>query len=92
MKREMLHRAATQFPEGIMYPFNEMMGLSGFDAICEFTDMFGGRTVYVPSKRGVFLQSLEEQLKEDYNGYNMINLTRDYRLNQKQVKRLLGLH
>ena len=91
MNNAILRQAALLHPTEILHPYDTIMGLSGFDAICAFTDYFGGRTIYVPCTRTIFADCLEEEARKEFNGYNAQELSRKYGFSDRQMRNRLGL-
>jgi Mor family transcriptional regulator len=71
-------------------PFDAIMDEYGFDAVCLFADMFGGATVYIPNKRTIFKQCLEQEAAKDFlNGATYRTLIQKYGLSERQLRRML---
>lgn len=73
-----------------MQPYDTIMGLHGFDAICAFTEHLGGLTVYVPSMRTIFVRCLEAEVRNDFKGCNLAALSRKYGFTERYLRRMLG--
>lgn len=89
MNELLLKEAAMRHRNEIMTPYDAIMDLNGFDAICAFSDMLGGATVYVPNKRTIFLRCLEMEAVKEFNGGNYLSLSRKYGFSESHLRRML---
>jgi len=87
MDKDILRNAAILHPKKIMYPYDEIIGLEGFDAICAFSEIFGGTTIYVPYVRKIFAECLVEEAAKEYNGYNLTDLSKKYGFSVRGLKK-----
>lgn len=89
MSQEIMKQVALKHKEMIMAPYDIIMDLQGFEAICAFSDMLGGATVYVPNKRTIFLQCLETEARREFDGGNYLSLSRKYGFSESHLRRLM---
>jgi Mor family transcriptional regulator len=89
MRSTFLRRVATLYPSDILEPYDVIMDLNGFDAICAFADYFNGATVYIPSKRTIFYRCLQKEVLKEFNGGNYLDLCRKYGFSERQLRRML---
>ena len=88
---EVLKEAAKKNPTKIAAPFDTMLNSDGFEAICALTEQLGGLTVYVPKIRTIFARCLEIEAKKEYNGRNLIELSKKYGYTERHMRRLVGM-
>jgi len=91
INRQLLKKAALNFPDKIRYPFDAMIDLDGFDAICAMSDVMGGATIHIPQLRQIFHGCLIEQAKVDYfeTGMHLAILARKYGYTERTMRKLL---
>jgi len=90
MDKDILRHAALMHPEKILSPYDEMIGMQGFEAICAFSESFGGSTIYVPFVRKIFAECLVEEAAKEYNGYNLSSLSQKYGFSERWLKKGFG--
>jgi len=90
MDKEILQQAALLHPHEIMHPYDEIIGIAGFEAICAFAEHLGGLTVYVPSVRTIFARCLEEEARKHFTGNNYASLSKKYGFSERHIRRALG--
>jgi len=83
-----MREAAASHPGEIKKPFDAIMNLSGYDAICAFCDMFGGSSVYIPTKTNVFRKCMEHVALDEYDG-NPKKTASKYGFSESQVRKIL---
>ena len=88
MEHNLLKAAVMANPNEILQPYDTIMGLEGFDAICKFAEMLGGLTVYVPHARSIFAGCLEAEVRKEFNGKNIIALAKKYGYSERHVRRM----
>jgi len=73
-----------------MQPYDAIMGLEGFEAVCAFAEHLGGMTVYVPNIRTIFARCLEAEARSEFKGGNFLHLSRKYGFTERHIRRMLG--
>jgi len=89
MSERALREVAKRHQEHILPPYDAMMDMDGFEAICEFVRNFGSSNVYVPSLRTIFGHCFELDIMKHYNGTNVRELVRKYGYSEKFVRNLI---
>ena len=89
MNEHILKKVAVKYNEYILPPYDIIMEMDGFDAICTFSKHFSGTSVYVPSIRTIFRQCLEMEMLNNYNGCNTKELVQNYGFSERHVRKLL---
>ena len=90
MDKSLLRTAAMRHPNEIMQPYDVMLGLDGFDAICAFAEQLGGLTIYVPSARSIFARCIELEAKREFTGSNFTILAKKYGYTERHIRRMVG--
>jgi Mor family transcriptional regulator len=90
MNSDTLRSIAKKYPGDILKPYDDIMNMDGFDAICAFSEYLSGRTIYIPSKKTIFIRCLERAAQKDFDGTNFPILTRRYGLSERHLRRVLG--
>jgi len=89
MNEKSFRDAAEKYQELILQPYDEMMAMDGFEAICAFSKTFSGTSVYVPSLRTIFGQCLEMDILTQHNGTNVRDMVKKYGYSERYVRDLL---
>ena len=89
MNERVLKQAAKRYQDFILPPYDSMMDMDGFDAICAFSKTFSGTSVYVPSLRTIFGQCLEKEMLNAWNGANLRELVQKYGFSERHVRDLV---
>ena len=89
MTDESLMDAALKFPGLIMPPYGEIIGKLGFTPVFEFAEHFGGCQVYVPRKRHIFKDCLENAVLQEFDGANYVYLAVKYGFCEKTVRKIV---
>ena len=90
MNDTLLRRVANQYRDDILQPYDAIMDLDGFEAICAFSDFFNGSSVYVPTKKTIFQHCLERAAYKEFDGTNFKALSRKYGLCNRTLRRVFG--
>ena len=89
MSEKHIRNAVMQNKRLIFPPYDTMIDMDGYDAICAFSQAFSGGTVYVPSLRTIFKECIEQEINNRYNGKNIRELAKDYGLSVRHVRNLI---
>ena len=89
MNERIVKQAAQKYNDFILPPYNLMMEMDGFEAICSFSRTFSGTSVYVPSLRTIFGQCLEKEILSQYNGTNIRELVQKFGFSERHVRDLI---
>jgi len=60
-----MRAAVEKYPELVLWPYDQIIGLDGIDAVGAFVQCFGGSSVYVPSLRSIFRECLLAAARDD---------------------------
>jgi Mor family transcriptional regulator len=90
MNDALLRRVATKYRNDILQPYDAIMELDGFEAICAFSEYFNGTSVYVPTKKTIFQHCLERAAYKEFDGTNFPALVRKYGLSNRTLRRVFG--
>jgi len=83
-----VRKAAQRYREYLMPPYDAMMAMDGFDAICEFANTFNGQNLYIPTVKSIFLPCIEADIAERYTGTNASALTKCYGFTGRTIRRI----
>jgi len=90
INKNILKQAAMLHPEEIMQPFDEIMGLHGFDVVYTLAEHFSGCTIYVPNVRTIFSRCIEEEARKEFRGGSIAMLSRKYGYTERHLRRMFG--
>jgi hypothetical protein len=88
METTVLRKAALKNRALIMPPYDAIIDMEGFEAVCAFCDFLGGTSVYIPNKRTVFQHCLEKEAMREFNGHNYQFLSAKYGFSQNHFRKL----
>jgi len=89
MNEQALKKVAFKYKELIMPPYNQMIEMDGFEAICIFSKTHSGTSIYVPSIRTIFGRCLDKDMINLYNRTNIRELVQKYGYSEKYVRDLV---
>lgn len=78
--------------EDLPYELHAMIEIVGIKQFEELSKLYGGTTVYIPVHKKVVLGERNRQIAKLYNGRNIDQLRRKYKLTSQQIKRILADH
>ena len=90
MDKSVLRKAAFEHRSEIMQPYDTLLDLDGFDAICAFTELVGGLTIYVPQERTIFARCMELAARQEFTGSNFAALAKKYGYTERHMRRIVG--
>jgi len=74
-------------PEGI---FREIANEIGTENLMKVADIVGGATFYWPKPESFVRPVRDARIKEEFNGYNHVELARKYDVTERWVRQLCG--
>ena len=89
MDKKTVKNAALRYRNQILSPYDSIMDMDGFDAICAFSETFSGASVYIPRLRTIFCQCLERDILNAWKGDNMLEIVQKYGFSERHVRNLL---
>ena len=92
MNKSILKEAAKNYPGLVLPPYDSIIVHDGFEAVCAFSELLGGATVYVPSCRTIFSACLLAQAKNEFETKNvsLIALARKYGFTERHLRKMIG--
>lgn len=91
MNDELLKEIALRYRDDILYPYDSMMDVIGFEAICAISDAFHGTAIYVPDKTRIFGKCLEKQIILDFDGCYK-STARRFNCSERQIRAVIYNH
>ena len=61
----------------------------GIEATVELCKVYGGTPLYIPKVDALIAAHRDQQIRTEYNGYNVAILARKYNLSARTVQRIL---
>ena len=91
MINSIVREAAKNYPDLILPPYDTIIKHDGFDAVCVFSELHCGTSVYVPSIRKIFSRSLLAQAKREFDTKNvsLIALARKYGFSERHLRKMI---
>lgn len=76
-----------QIPEGLYREIAEAIGVGNF---VKLTQLVGGSTIYLPKTESVVRPVRDAKIREEFNGYNHMELAKKYDVTERWVRQLCG--
>jgi Mor family transcriptional regulator len=76
-----------QIPEGLYKQIAEAIGVEN---LVKLTQLVGGSTIYLPKTESVIRPVRDAKIKEEFNGYNHLELAKKYDVTERWVRQLCG--
>jgi Mor family transcriptional regulator len=89
MDKKTLKDVVLNNPGKVVSPFDGLLGLDAYDAVCALLDFYGGSTVYIPTKRNVFRKCIESAVRREFNGQNFRDLLVKYGYSESHMRKIL---
>lgn len=70
-----------------LHPLVEVVGVKAFLELCSF---YGGSSVYLPTTNVLIMPLRDQRIRKEYNGKNVTELGRKYRLSERQIRHVLN--
>lgn len=75
------------FPEGMYKDIAEAIGPESFYRLAE---VVGGATIYIPKPDSLTRPVRDARIKEEFNGYNHLELAKKYGVTERWVRQICG--
>ena len=89
MDDKKMRETANRYKNLIVPPFDTIMDMDGFDAICAFSRNYSGNHVYIPSLRSIFRACIEQEILIQAKNKNVSELARTYGYSDRHIRNLL---
>ncbi|WP_248928190.1 Mor transcription activator family protein [Paenibacillus hamazuiensis] len=70
-----------------LHPLVEMTGIETFLKLCSY---YGGSNVYFPRDETMLMPLRNQRIKQEYNGHNLVEICRKFRLSERQTRHILN--
>lgn len=74
-------------PQGIYRDIVEEIGVANFIKLAE---LIGGATIYIPKAESFLRPARDLRIKQEFNGYNHVELARRYNLSERWIRAICG--
>ncbi|MDR1150509.1 MAG: transcriptional regulator [Clostridiales bacterium] len=88
LEDKVLMTAVKNFGEYILPPFDSMLNTIGFKNLCEFSDQFGGSSIYIPTKKRMFNNCISKQILKEFNGGNYRELAKKFGVCERTIRNI----
>jgi Mor family transcriptional regulator len=89
MNQLLLKKTAKKHQSVVLEPFDALMEMAGFDAVCALSDLMSGCSLYIPSKKAIFQRCLEMEAMKEFNGVNLPAIAKKYGLSVRHMRRVV---
>ena len=79
--------APSMMPDGMCRTIAEEIGTEN---LLKLSDLVGGITFYLPRKETILRPLRDIKIREEFNGYNLNDLSRKYNISQRWVQIILN--
>ncbi|WP_018752657.1 Mor transcription activator family protein [Paenibacillus sanguinis] len=70
--------------------YQDFAELIGVKALYKLAQAFGGSTIYIPKADSILRPARDQQIKQEFNGYNHADLAEKYNLTEKWIREICG--
>ena len=70
----------------IIYPYNSLYEILGYEGIENLCYQMSGTTLYIPSLQHLFKDAIREKIQKDFDGTNYKELATNYGLSERTVR------
>lgn len=70
-------------------PFDEIATLIGVDNTIKIIRYVGGSTIYVPNLKFIIAEKRKNNIRQEFNGYNISELSKKYNLSTRWIREVL---
>lgn len=77
----------SMLPEGIYRNIAETIGVSN---LLKLSALVGGSTFYLPQQKQLLKTLRDIKIREEYNGYNTLELSRKYKVSERWVRGVIN--
>lgn len=84
---ELVNGLTIDMFDGMYREIAETIGTENFVKLAE---LVGGATIYIPKPESLVRPVRDARIKEEFNGYNTIELARKYGVTERWVRQLCG--
>ena len=88
MNKIFLQDLVKNHSEQIKYPFDNILNIIGFNALCSLIEEFGGSSIYNPTTKSLFRNCIAAQIKKEFNGGNYRELAVKYGLCERTIRNI----
>lgn len=74
-------------PEGLYRQIAEEIGVEN---LIKLSELIGGSTFYLPKPESIVRPARDVRIREEFNGYNHVELARKYDVTERWVRKLCG--
>jgi hypothetical protein len=88
LENNILKLAVDNYKSGVNPPFDELLNLVGFDALCAISEQFGGCAIYIPTRKRLFRNCIKKQVLQEFNGGNYRTLAIKYGVCERTIRNM----
>lgn len=88
MNDDQLKEIALRYKDDILLPYDSIIDVIGFEAICAIADAFHGSSIYIPHKKRIFGKCLAKQIIKDFDG-SYQDTARRFGCCERQVREII---
>lgn len=74
-------------PDGLYRDIAEVIGVEN---LVKLTQLVGGSTIYLPKAESIVRPVRDARIREEFNGYNHMELAKQYDVTERWVRQLCG--
>lgn len=77
----------AMIPDGICKAIAEEIGIEN---MIKLADLVGGASFYMPQSESLLRPARDVKIRDEFNGYNTLELVRKYGVSERWVRRICG--
>ena len=90
MNEQLAKELVLKYPDKILQPFDTLFDEMGYEAVCAVSKLYGGSTLYIPTTRRIFSKCFAEEIRKEFDGVNIKDLSRKYSFCERSIRYILS--
>ena len=89
MDNEQMKQLVEMHSDQISPPFDVLLKLVGYDALCDLSNTYEGTSIYIPTKKRIFNKCVKKQVIKEFDGGNYKALAEKYGYCERSIRNIL---
>lgn len=92
MTNAYLKPAHSILPADVPEEYQDIVETIGIDAFVQLALLCGGQNLYIPKRESLEREGRDRDIRARFNGGNYRDLARQYRLSERQIRKIVSGH
>jgi len=90
MNENYLKQLAKTYSDQILPPFDSLIKLMGYDALCDLSTIYGGTSIYIPTRKRMFSGCVKKQIIKNFDGHNYKELAKEFGYCERSIRNIIS--